>query len=218
MLFWIDYLYNLSGYLHWGLNYYAGDPYTQEGISKDLPLGDRAIVYPGKEGLLGSLRFSAQRDGIQDFECLRLLEQALREVKSRAGPEAYWLDPRQRPLELCRRVIWSFHDYTRDNRIMLETRQAIAEEIEALQVEPAVVVQTSPPEGTVVPAGPRAIIVRGLAPPGSKVTVNGEPAKLRPSGYFSRATFLGDRQPAVTVDVERAGSRTTATRTFRLTD
>jgi hypothetical protein len=218
VLFWIHYLYDLDGYLHWGLNYYGGDPYTEAGISKDLPLGDRAIIYPGKEGPIGSLRFSAQRDGIQDFEYLRLLEDRLREVKLRTGPDAYWLDPRQRPLELCRRVIWSFHDYTRDDQVMLGTRRAIAEAIEALQAEPRLVVQTSPPEGTVVPAGPRAINVRGLAPPGAKVTVNGESVNLRASGYFCRAVFLGDDRPAVTVEVEHAGRKTTARRSFRLAD
>ena len=218
VLFWIDYLYDLDGYLHWGLNYYGGDPYTEEGISKDLPLGDRAVVYPGKDGLVGSLRFSAQRDGIQDYEYLWLLEARLREMKSRAGPDAYWLDPRQRPLELCRRVIWSFHEYTRDSQVLLATRRAIAEEIEALAAEPALVVQTSPPEGTVVPAGPRAINVRGLAPAGARVTVNGEPALVRPSGYFCRVTFLGDDQPAISVEAEHAGGRLTARRAFTLAD
>ena len=219
VLFWIHYLYDLDGYLHWGLNYYAGDPYTQEGISKDLPLGDRAIVYPGKDSLLGSLRFSAQRDGIQDFEYLRVLQERLRDIKHGAGEDAFWLDPRQRSLELCRRVIWSFHDYTRDARVMLDTRRVIAEEIEALRAEPRLVVQTSPPEGTVVPAGPRAVNVRGLAPRGAKVTVNGEAvANARPSGYFCRAVFLGDGQPTITVDVEHEGLKARATRTFRLAD
>ncbi len=219
VLFWIHYLYDLDGYLHWGLNYYAGDPYTQEGISKDLPLGDRAIVYPGKDGLLGSLRFSAQRDGIQDFEYLRVLEERLRQVKEQIGEDAHWLDPRQRPLELCRRVIWSFHDYTRDPRRMLETRQVIAGEIEALQTEPRLVVQTSPPEGTVVPAGPRAVNLRGLAPPGAKVTVNGQVvANARPSGYFCQAVFLGDNQPTITVAIEHNGRETSTTRTFQLAD
>jgi hypothetical protein len=42
VLHWINYLYDLDGYLHWGLNHFAGsDPYTQEAISKGLPLGDR---------------------------------------------------------------------------------------------------------------------------------------------------------------------------------
>ncbi|HOY60690.1 MAG TPA: DUF6067 family protein, partial [Verrucomicrobiota bacterium] len=118
VLFWIHYLYNLDGYLHWGLNQFDGDPYTEEGISKGLPLGDRAMVYPGKEGLVGSLRFSAQRDGLEDYEYLRVLEDRLREIKRHIGRDAFWLAPRQRPLELCRRVIWSCHDYTRDPHVM----------------------------------------------------------------------------------------------------
>lgn len=79
---------------------------------------------------MGSLRFSAQRDGLQDFEYLRALEEGLREVRQQTPEDTFWLDPRQRPLELCRRVIWSFHEYTRDPRVMLDTRRAIAEELE----------------------------------------------------------------------------------------
>ena len=219
VLFWIHYLYDLDGYLHWGLNQYDGDPYTQEGISKDLPLGDRAMVYPGKQGLIGSLRFSAQRDGIQDHEYLRLLEDRLRQIKTQAGPDGHWIDPRQRPLELCRRVIWSFHDYTRDPRVLLDTRQAIAEEIEALGSAPLLLVQTSPPEGTVVPAGPRAVNVRGWFTPGATVMLNGKAVKnLHPSGYFSQAVFLGDNQPQIEVSVEKDGRKRTTVRTFKIAD
>lgn len=103
--------------------------------------------------------------------------------------------------------------------LMLDTRRALAEEIEALRATPRLVVQTSPPEGTVMPAGPRAVNVRGLAPPGANVTVNGEAvANERPSGYFCRAVFLGDNQPTVTVAIEHRGTRTSTTRVFKLTD
>ena len=122
VLHWINYLYALQGYLHWGLNWYGtDDPYSQEGVSKDLPLGDRAIIYPGEHGLIGSLRFSTQRDGLQDYEYLWTLEDRLRTIKEQVGQDAFWLDPRQRSLEFCRRVIWSFHDYTRDPHVLLET-------------------------------------------------------------------------------------------------
>ena len=219
VLFWICYLYNLDGYLHWGLNHFAGDPYTEEGISKGLPLGDRAVVYPGRNGLLGSLRFSAQRDGLQDFEYLWVLEHELRKTRDRVGTDAFWLDPRQRPLELCRRVIWSFHDYTRDPAVLLDTRRAIAEEIEALQASPLLVVQTSPPEGTVIPAGPRHVNVRGLVPPGAKVTINGKPVpSVRPSGYFRHVCFMADDTPTITITAEHEGKTTATTRRFRLTD
>ena len=220
VLHWINYLYDMDGYLHWGLNHFAGDnPYTQEAVSKGLPLGDRAIVYPGTNGLLGSLRFSAMRDGLQDYEYLLVLENELSKIKQRIGKEASWLDPRQRPLELCRRVVWSFHEYTRDSDIMLDTRNAIAREIEQLTTEPLLIVQTSPPEGTNVPAGPRNIGVRGLVQPGAKVTLNGKPIKnVRASGYFLQAYFMPDNNPTITITVEQNGKKRTAERTFKLID
>ena len=219
VLHWINYLYDMDGYLHWGLNHFAGDnPYTQEGISKGLPLGDRAIVYPGEKGLLGSLRFSSMRDGLQDFEYLRVLENELSKIKKKVGQEAFWLDPRQRPLELCRRVVWSFYEYTRNPDVMLNTRNAIAREIEELQTEPLLIIQTSPPEGMFVPSGPRNIGVRGLVQPGAKVTLNGKSIQnVRPSGYFLQTYFMSENNPTITVTVEYNGKTRTAKRTFKLT-
>ena len=219
VLHWINYLYDMDGYLHWGLNHFAGDnPYTQEAISKGLPLGDRAIVYPGEKGLLGSLRFSAMRDGLQDFEYLWVLENKLSKIKQKVGQEAFWLDPRQRPLELCRRVVWSFYEYTRNPDVMLNMRNAIAREIEELQTEPLLIIQTSPPEGIFVPSGPRNIGVRGLVQPGAKVTLNGKSIQnVRPSGYFLQAYFMSENNPTITVTVEYNGKKRTAKRTFRLT-
>jgi hypothetical protein len=187
------------------LNYFNGDDaYTEYGISDNLPLGDCAIVYPGKTGLLGSLRFSAQRDGLQDYEYLRILEDRLQGVKERFGDAAYWLDPKQRPLELCRRVVQSFYEHTRDPEVLLETRKAIAGEIEALQNEPLLIVQTSPPEGTFIPAGPRHLTVRGLVTPGATVTINGQPVvDLRSSGYFTQVLFLADYKPLIEVDMSK---------------
>lgn len=220
VLHWINYLYDLDGYLHWGLNHVHGnDAYSQEGISKDLPLGDRAIVYPGKKGLIGSLRFSTQRDGLQDFEYLWVLENRLRRIKQRVGDDAFWLDPRRRPLELCRKVVQSFHDYTRDANTLFDTRRMIAEEIEALEAQPRLIVQTSPPEGTVVPAGPRHVIVRGLTIPGAKVTLNGKTiTNVRPSGHFYAFHFMPDDQPTITISTELEGKQKSTQRTFKLTD
>ncbi len=218
VLHWINYLYDLDGYLHWGLNHFAGDdPYTQEAISKGLPLGDRAIAYPGTNKLLGSLRFSTMRDGLQDFEYLWVLESELSRIKQKIGKEASWLNPRQRPLELCRRVVSSFYEYTRDPGIMLDTRHAIAREIEELSTGPLLIVQTSPPEGTFVPAGPRTIGVRGLVQPGAKVTINGKPVgNVRPSGYFLQAHFMSAGNPTIEIAVEHDGRKRTTKRTFNL--
>ena len=59
-----------------------------------------------------------------------------------------------------------------------------------MQNGPLLVVQTSPPEGTVDPAGPRMVNVRGLVPPGASVSSIGElVTDVRPSGYFSHFWF-----------------------------
>ncbi len=216
-LHWINYLYDLDGYLHWGLNHFHGDdPYTQEGISQGLPLGDRAVAYPGATGYLSSLRFSTMRDGLQDFEYLWVLEDKLRQIKDRVGEDAFWLDPRQRPVELCRRVVQSFYDHTRDPGVLMDTRRQIAAEIEALDAAPLLVVQTSPPENTFVPAGPRNVGVRGLAAPGAAVTINGKAVPVRESGYFCLAYFMPDDTHVITVTVTENVREHSTTRSFLL--
>lgn len=218
-LHWISYLYGLDGYLHWGLNYFAEgtEPYTEEGVSKSLPLGDRAIMYPGRNGPVGSLRWSAMRDGLQDYEYLHVLEKRLAALKKRLGEPADWLDPRQRPVELCRRVATSFYDHTRQPEVLLATRREIAREIESLGQSPLLYVQTEPPEGTAIPAGPRLIHVRGITEPGISVTINGVSAgEAAADGSFAAACFLS--RPDVAIEAAKAGKNRKVVRTFRLTD
>ena len=75
--------YNTFGYLHWGLNQYIEDPFSQSVVhhpspvasaNNFLPAGDTHVVYPGKNGPLSSLRFEAHRIGVEDFEILRHLK------------------------------------------------------------------------------------------------------------------------------------------------
>lgn len=219
-LHWISYLYGLDGFLHWGFNWFApdADPYSEKGVTRsNLPPGDSAVAYPGREGWLGSLRLSATRDGLQDYEYLWTLETRLRDLKNRLGDEARWLDPRQRPLELCRRVVQSFCDYTRDPKVLLDTRLAIADEIEALARSPMLYVQTSPPEGAVTPDGPIMINVRGVATPGAKITINDQVViddNISQSGCFIGAVFIDAARPEVVVTAEFNGVKLTARRRF----
>jgi len=218
-LHWISYLYGLDGYLHWGLNYFAEgtDPYSEEGVSKDLPLGDRAIMYPGRSGPVGSLRWSAMRDGLQDYEYLQVLEGRLRALKKKHGDSADWLDPRQRPVELCRRVATSFYEHTRQPEVLLATRREIAQEIELLTQSPLLYVQTEPQEGATIPSGPRLIQVRGVMEPGASVKINGAAVQGRTAdGVFAGACFLSN--PDVTIEVSKAGKTRKVLRTFRLID
>jgi hypothetical protein len=78
ILHWINWRYRLTGYLHWGLNFWSDDPFNDDRSREDLPPGDCWIVYPGKDGPIDSIRWEQMREGIQDYELLRLLDQRAR--------------------------------------------------------------------------------------------------------------------------------------------
>src|SRR6266436_1762253 len=104
LLPWLNYRYGLTGFLHWGGNFWTDRPF--ENLQPDwgggffLPAGDDAIVYPDPEhdGVFVSLRLEVMREGIEDYELL--MESA------RRAPE--------RTDALARMVIPTFTDYVRD--------------------------------------------------------------------------------------------------------
>ncbi len=102
LLHWVNFKYDLPGYLHWGLNYWTGDPFKdlepEWGGGSHLPAGDSHITYPGKIGPLSSIRLEAMRDGIEDYELLRLLDNK---------------DPK-RAREICDSIVHSLTGYSLD--------------------------------------------------------------------------------------------------------
>ena len=102
---WVNYKYNIPGYLHWGLNYWnRWDPFgEQTSIQYEggnvLPGGDSWIIYPKNGKLFSSIRYDAMRDGIVDYELFRMLEKK-DSLKAK---------------ELVNRVIYKFDRY--DNNI-----------------------------------------------------------------------------------------------------
>jgi hypothetical protein len=105
LLHWLNYRHNLSGFLHWGGNYWSDEPFKNvEPIINDgrtlLPAGDNAIVYPDPERLtvLSSIRLEAMREGIEDYELLKALA-----ARNPAAADA-----------MAREAIPNFTDYVRD--------------------------------------------------------------------------------------------------------
>ncbi|WP_290541083.1 glycoside hydrolase domain-containing protein [Alistipes sp.] len=77
LLHWINYKYNSPGYLHWGFNAWGanGDPFGDVSApANDWPGGDSHIVYPGYRKLYPSIRLAAMRDGIRDYDLLKMVE------------------------------------------------------------------------------------------------------------------------------------------------
>ncbi len=75
---WRSYKEQPTGFLYWVVNSYTSvDPLTAR---ESLPYGDGILVYPGKEfgsgdSLLVSARLECWKDGAEDYELLKLLEQ-----------------------------------------------------------------------------------------------------------------------------------------------
>jgi hypothetical protein len=105
LLPWLDYRYGLTGFLHWGWNFWGPEPTkdTQPVIDLNqtlLPSGDAFIVYPDRPRLsvLPSIRLEAMRAGIEDYEMLVALARRDRGAADR----------------LAREAVASFTDYVRD--------------------------------------------------------------------------------------------------------
>lgn len=114
LLHWINFRFGSPGYLHWGYNWWAPDPFreaTQIGIEAGLvlPAGDSWIVYPAAGKLLSSIRLEAMRDGIVDHEILCRLE-AKRPEETR---------------ELARQVVYEFTKYDINVPAFREKRRAM---------------------------------------------------------------------------------------------
>jgi hypothetical protein len=81
LLHWFNFRHDLGGYLHWGGNYWDGDPYQNTEVvinaGQDLlPPGDAFITYPWREKntIRSSIRLETMREGIEDYELLRAAE------------------------------------------------------------------------------------------------------------------------------------------------
>ena len=85
ILFWQEWKYCVAGLLYWSTNYWANndggtknpwtDMATVKWASKDV-FGDGSLLYPGREvnyeGPLPSLRLKLIRQGLQDYEYIKL--------------------------------------------------------------------------------------------------------------------------------------------------
>ena len=112
---WGAALFDLDGFLHWGLNHYKADqdPFNQSvvqhGANTSLPAGDTHIVYPGVGRPWSSLRLEAQREGFEDYELLRRL-------RGRNGPTTD---------AIIRKVIRGFDEYTKEVQTFRMARRSL---------------------------------------------------------------------------------------------
>jgi hypothetical protein len=209
-LHWLNYRFGLTGYLHWGFNVWTKDPFEDPGQHR----GDGWHVYPKKDGLLDSLRWEQMRNGIQDYECFRLLEDKIRQLRAGLRPRvAALLDPAQRGREIAAGVVRAAEDYSNDPNVLYRAKRQLLDEILGLDQAPRLIVQTNPMEHSRVADG-TSIDVHGWVEPGTQITINGSAVPVAEDGLFLENVPLSSRR-VITVEARGQNAGQQAVRSFR---
>ena len=122
LLWWMAYRRRVSGFLYYTMNRWPRSeaPMRIDGNNKtdwdpasyETANGDGCLFYPGPEGPISTVRLENVRDGLEDYELLRLL----------GGEGADFL---------CDRLIGSLTDYSRDVEAFAGARRELLEKLEA---------------------------------------------------------------------------------------
>lgn len=196
ILHWINYRYALPGYLHWALEFW-NVPFLQ------FAPGDCEIIWPGKNGPRSTIRLEALRSGVEDHELMSMLEDATGRVQKKLGVK---LDPKQRSMELCTKILRHPTDYETSPAKMQSVREQLLHEVATIEQAPLLLVQTDPAEGSKT----EKITVSGVVEKGAAVTINGRPVEVNASGEFRGTTS----DKVVTVVAEKDRARKAVVRVF----
>lgn len=182
MLHWLNYTTGTTGYLHWGWNFWDV-PFDQ------FAPGDNFIVWPGKQTPRSSLRYEAMREGIEDYEYLRMLDDALLAAARRTG--AAKPDARALVMRYAAALAPTPQDFSREPARLYAVRNAVARSIETLRGSVPIAILA-------VQMGADAEIV-GFAPPGCEISVGDVRSAPGPDGTFSLAATGAKGEVEVTV-------------------
>lgn len=179
IMHWLNYKYDLTGYLHWGWNQWTENPY----LDPDIHIGDGWHVYPVKDGVLNSLRWEEMRNGIQDYEYFWMLEKTIRTLTDSLGSQFAWIDPKQRGKEIAGNVVMGFAEHTDDPQVLYKAKMQIIKELLNYNASPRIYVQTNPLVNSDLTDG-SSVEVLGWTEPGTKIVVNGKELPVSKQGLF----------------------------------
>ncbi|MBT5873697.1 MAG: DUF4091 domain-containing protein, partial [Candidatus Latescibacteria bacterium] len=119
ILFWQMHHFDIEGFLYWSVNTWTDDPYKElpamwlESRQRDS-ISDGHLLYPGPDGPVSSIRLELIREGLEDLQYLKLLEDM-------AGPgEAK---------RFVQRLVGGTTFYERDPRELMKVRSQLARRI-----------------------------------------------------------------------------------------
>lgn len=137
VLFWQTFGRKSDGLLYWGINVWPDfgartmDPLPADKKWPAVPWndggrdGDGYFLYPGPDGPLTSLRFEIMRDGVEDYDCLRMLQDLM---KTKGGKASADLRKRaERALTMTPDLYKNMTSYPTDAGAMVQRRREINE-------------------------------------------------------------------------------------------
>jgi hypothetical protein len=183
LIAWMQHDFGIEGLLYWSTTIFRkwnGSQYVDRDTWADPTgypntNGDGFLLYPGKpvgiDGPVATIRMEALREGIEDGEYLRLLDERIAATAADLGLTGV-LDPADVTRPLFDQLYTSVNDYTDDPAALERVRAQVVDQIESLPRGLPVLVTF--PQTTEY-----RVVVAVYAPPGSTVRINGVPAQSR---------------------------------------
>jgi hypothetical protein len=213
ILHWINYRYDLKGFLHWGWNQWTDNPYEEVGMH----IGDGWHVYPSENGVLNSLRWEQMRNGIQDYEYFWLLEDKISKLKDSLGSKFQWIDPKQRGKEIAGHVVKDLLNHSCDPAALYTARQDLINELLEFETSPRIYVQTNPAENTsYVKERSYLLEIFGWTEQGTKILINGEEVSPDTQGQFLWNIKLSREENKVIIQAQKGQATKTVIREFEV--
>jgi len=131
ILGWMCWKYRIEGLLYWCVNFWRTDPWSNPATFAADQNGNGFLFYPGEDGPVPTIRLAALRDGLEDFEYLRLLQDLVDRAREKGLPSEL-VAKGERLLTLDPGIVASMRSYSADPRALLERRAAVAGAIEEL--------------------------------------------------------------------------------------
>jgi len=179
IMHWVNYQFDLTGYLHWGWNYWTENPYLEVGQH----IGDGWHVYPVKDGVLNSLRWEQMRNGLQDYEYFWMLENKICALRDSLGSRFQWIDPKRRGKEITGKVVKSLANHSNDPKVLYDAKMEVTKELMDFNTSPRLYVQMNPDINTILKNESTPEIF-GWTEPGTKIFVNDSELPVSNQGLF----------------------------------
>lgn len=126
VLFWQLFDKEITGFLYWRITHWTENPW-EEPMTYPGGNGDGSLIYPGEDGPVDSIRWELNRDGIEDYDMLAMLQEAANRLEEEGKVTAA---TRARAALDTSGVTSDWLEYTQDPAIVEQQRERVADALE----------------------------------------------------------------------------------------